>query len=623
MAFNKRLWKGRQGTGLNKFSINGATPVTVINQPDSVTEQGDALSAGNLNDLEDRIYDAFDDIADGTQVVGKATADASGNVITTTYATKSELTSEATARANADSNLLSAINSIQKQIDNITEAEDLLLTVDYKNGETAVPANVSENAEVGVLRGVSRVENSLCDIGVGTETVYGVTKTVSADGKVTIVGTATNQYNFILSAVDIVAGHKYLLSNYGVRMPISAISVASLQVYAANVINVVIQENATTNYIIGNSYGTGRAELRLRIEGGSTYNLELYPFLTDLTQYFNTTDLSFLGGTDSAKLATIQSSYPWLLLPSDYEAGILVSTTYEGVKSKKDFFDQLMELGKYNNETGAKESDSNRLRTVNRQPCTPNTTYYFDSPTNAYGYGYDTNGNYLGSFFNLNANSDFTTPNNCHSFAFYLTTQYGTTYGNDIHVIGELDSLTLPSSVTLRSAGDVAEEYYPETGRVTHPLYRVNLGNLTYEAQNFGNGEHLFRASLPSGRNYKFINNNQIANMICSRYVPNTYYNLYNTAVKGISYGYNAGHVIIIADSNYTLDSTGEAQLKADLANMYLYYEQETSDPDTYVDPLPDNYIKVEPNGTIETVQSQSPKVDGAMTVTFTKKVSA
>lgn len=90
MAFNKRLWKGRQGTGLNKFSINGATPVPVINQPDSVTEQGDALSAGNLNDLEDRIYDAFDDIADGTQVVGKANADASGNVITTTYETKAE-----------------------------------------------------------------------------------------------------------------------------------------------------------------------------------------------------------------------------------------------------------------------------------------------------------------------------------------------------------------------------------------------------------------------------------------------------------------------------------------------------------------------------------------------------
>ena len=59
MAYQRKTWKGRQGTGLNKFSINGATPVTVINQPDSITEQGDALSAGNMNDLEDRIANEF------------------------------------------------------------------------------------------------------------------------------------------------------------------------------------------------------------------------------------------------------------------------------------------------------------------------------------------------------------------------------------------------------------------------------------------------------------------------------------------------------------------------------------------------------------------------------------
>lgn len=60
MAYNKKTWKARQGLGLNKFSIDGATPVPIINQPDSVTQQGDALSAGNLNDLEQRIADAFD-----------------------------------------------------------------------------------------------------------------------------------------------------------------------------------------------------------------------------------------------------------------------------------------------------------------------------------------------------------------------------------------------------------------------------------------------------------------------------------------------------------------------------------------------------------------------------------
>ena len=59
MAYSKKLWKGRTGTGLNKFSIGGASPVTIVNQPDSITEAGDALSAGNMNDLETRIDNEF------------------------------------------------------------------------------------------------------------------------------------------------------------------------------------------------------------------------------------------------------------------------------------------------------------------------------------------------------------------------------------------------------------------------------------------------------------------------------------------------------------------------------------------------------------------------------------
>lgn len=75
MAFDKRTWKGRQGTGLNKFSIDGATPVTVVNQPDYISEQGDALSAGNLNDLENRIYNEFTDV-ETPAVISNAEIDA-------------------------------------------------------------------------------------------------------------------------------------------------------------------------------------------------------------------------------------------------------------------------------------------------------------------------------------------------------------------------------------------------------------------------------------------------------------------------------------------------------------------------------------------------------------------
>lgn len=91
MAYNRRTWLARLGTGLNKFSINGETAVTIVNQPDSVTQQGDALSATNLNDLENRIAGGFAQVESGAIVAGKAQKDAEGNVIPDTYATKQEL----------------------------------------------------------------------------------------------------------------------------------------------------------------------------------------------------------------------------------------------------------------------------------------------------------------------------------------------------------------------------------------------------------------------------------------------------------------------------------------------------------------------------------------------------
>ena len=63
MAFTKRTWLARIGTGLNKFIIgdkDGNNKQTLTNSPDSVSQQGDVISADNLNDLEDRIYNEFD-----------------------------------------------------------------------------------------------------------------------------------------------------------------------------------------------------------------------------------------------------------------------------------------------------------------------------------------------------------------------------------------------------------------------------------------------------------------------------------------------------------------------------------------------------------------------------------
>lgn len=62
MAFTKRTWFARIGIGLNKFLIGGKDAQgkqTLTNSPDSVTQEGDVISADNLNDLEDRIENEF------------------------------------------------------------------------------------------------------------------------------------------------------------------------------------------------------------------------------------------------------------------------------------------------------------------------------------------------------------------------------------------------------------------------------------------------------------------------------------------------------------------------------------------------------------------------------------
>lgn len=71
MAFERRTWLARIGTGLNKFIIgakDAGGKQTLTNSPDSVTQQGDVISADNLNDLEERIEDGLNEKVDPTDL---------------------------------------------------------------------------------------------------------------------------------------------------------------------------------------------------------------------------------------------------------------------------------------------------------------------------------------------------------------------------------------------------------------------------------------------------------------------------------------------------------------------------------------------------------------------------
>lgn len=63
MAFIKKTWLARLGVGLNRFRMNNSTDVVLESNPVSVTQQGDQLSADNMNNLETRIDNAFTEMA--------------------------------------------------------------------------------------------------------------------------------------------------------------------------------------------------------------------------------------------------------------------------------------------------------------------------------------------------------------------------------------------------------------------------------------------------------------------------------------------------------------------------------------------------------------------------------
>lgn len=62
MAYERRTWYQRLGQGLNKFLIgekDAEGKQELTNAPDSIAQQGDVISAENLNDLEGRIEAGF------------------------------------------------------------------------------------------------------------------------------------------------------------------------------------------------------------------------------------------------------------------------------------------------------------------------------------------------------------------------------------------------------------------------------------------------------------------------------------------------------------------------------------------------------------------------------------
>lgn len=664
-SYTKKTWKGRLGTDLDKYTIgpvdlNGRQKITPYTG--GVTQQGDPLSAGNLNDLEGRIDTAFESvegaisseattrgnadnaldaeitkIKNGATIVEKAKKDEDGNNIKATYATKTAFSEEETARETADTNeqnariakdndlqsqivntnvvLQQKVTSLQKQIDNITEAEDLIETVDYSNGENAVPANVSKYAEVSMLRGRTRPWNQLANPSalISDGTFYNVIISVdTGTNTITLSGTSTGA-TFILilgaSQPDAVVGHVYLVmgnrSTAGIR-------------WGSEIVSGDFIRTATSLTDL---------QLAIRLYQGSSYSGSIQLHIHDLT-------LIFGAGNEPSTVAEAVALLSALGEYNAYDAGSLVDTTYSAVKSVGvNIWDEEWESGRWDNNTGLPSVDNDRIRNKYPIKVNPSTTYYKGTTLISNCYFYDSDMNFLS--YGGAGEATVTTPANC-VYMNFMTIVGNPTYSHNIQICLDsysdktnfheymTDTLTLPEPVTLRSAGSVAdtdelnvEVDGVEKRRQTKRVGQVDLGSLSwYRDTQYANP--LFYADFSDSPT--LTGENYLAKCECALYKTVKVSSVVQTNKSiGIqkAYYYTAQR-IVIRDDSYTDATT----FKSAMSGVMLNYEL-ASEVVTLLDPILDNFVKVEPNGTVETVQTQDPKVDGAMTITYTKKVTA
>ena len=545
------------------------------------------------------------------------------------YAKLTDLAAEETARETADTNLNNALTAIDHRVSNLEQAKGKYVVSNYKDG-AITPSGKGNWAVVEGLRGVSRVENNL--LKTKNDSASGITITPSTGNKVVINGTATadisqTTYFCGITNLDIQAGKVVLLGGFSnAKITLKWIGQGYLGGF---------QEVAGTPQVITATNGMFR--FSMVIASGTTFDneeIEL-PFVTDLNIYFGTSDLSFLGATDSAKLATIQTNYPHLLLPSDYGVRI-VDSSYSGVRAwARNLWDEQWERGSYNLSTGEATDYVNNFRNKNIIDVKPNTTYYFMVPYNSYALKYDADGNYLGYTPIVAPYTVFTTEGNVRTLNFTVGAG-GASYANNI-CLNVSDSLNgtytpyhAPSTLSLtfqgKSAGSVYDSLETNVGieqeidgqkvKIYKKRTTQRIGSYTFSdsdtfeyASTSTSGVYRITTSVISDL-VKRVSVTETANLLIAGYERRT---ANQTYLLNMGVCLEGGKVMFY-DPNYNTASSADA-FKAHIKGLTLYYE--LADPVvTLSDPLIDNTLLTESGGRMATVQTGT-VVDGSFDMGF------
>lgn len=124
------------------------------------------------------------------------------------------------------------------------------------------------------------------------------------------------------------------------------------------------------------------------------------------------------------------------------------------VYGNNNIWDEQWEVGGYDTTTGQKNTNTNRIRNKNYIKCFPKHSYYMVNANRAFRiFYYDENKNFLSSY-SYARTEHIISCNGAHYINFQMSSDYGTTYNNDV-------SINYPDTITTYNAWNDNNQTYP------------------------------------------------------------------------------------------------------------------------------------------------------------------
>ena len=271
-----------------------------------------------------------------------------------------------------------------------------------------------------VIKGKTVAQNQLVKTLLASGPFIGLTITNNGDGSITLTGTpSTSAISIVTECASTVIGHTLYIQGGDSVVRLRG---GTSRTYA---------NCESGNGLIITAGYSNEAELAVQFPNTTTaVYANVRPQCIDLSLIFTSAELTAIG-TDVAKLKAAWLKKYGTPLPQyiPYDAGSLANVNGAYRLRGRNLWDEVWETGRYNNTTGAKSTDNNRIRNKNKIPVYPNKAYYKLLPVSNVFF-YDANEAYLG--YGNAADRIFTTPDNCRFICFMTGSEYGGTYKYDI-----------------------------------------------------------------------------------------------------------------------------------------------------------------------------------------------